>query len=563
MSRTIDFYHGHALQLDAQYNSVSFETVHTSWQEWWPKNGQTILDIGAGNGRDAQWLNERGCEVVAVEPADALRTLGVKQTSSKIHWLNDQLPELRKVFELGVRFDVILLSAIWMHIPVGERERCFRKLCNLLSPNGIIVISLRFGEFTDGRNSYSVSAEELNLFTKKFALTTELCSEVSIDELGRSDVRWQTLVFRLPDDGSGSLTRIRKVIVNDNKTSTYKLALLRTLCRIADAHPGAVSDRTDGKVALPLGLVALYWIRLYKRLIDRYGLQQSSNSRLGLGFVKDDGWNRLKHLGADDFAIGSFFVGADAIALNKTIRDTIATIDKGPVAFTYNCVSINRLFELDRKTVKAETTIILDKDYLSTFGYFILDESMWRCLQDYSSWIDPLLVQQWIREMQAYSSNKEKNIDLQTFHNGLVWLDESHDTSPIRRKVTQLKASGAKVVSVWSNIKLDQALHIDHCIPFAYWPNNDKWNLLPSTERENLSKSDRVPSKARLTEARSRVLDWWRLAWTSESERMQFFNEACLSLPTLNSTPANFEEVFDAMQFQVYGVKQRLQINEW
>ena len=59
-----------------QYNSVSFETVHTSWQEWWPKNGQTILDIGAGNGRDAQWLNERGCEVVAVEPADALRTLG-------------------------------------------------------------------------------------------------------------------------------------------------------------------------------------------------------------------------------------------------------------------------------------------------------------------------------------------------------------------------------------------------------------------------------------------------------------------------------------------------------
>ena len=78
-------------RLDAQYNSVSFETVHTKLgTKWWPKNGQTILNIVAGNGQDAQWLNERGCkEVVAVEPADALRTLGVKTNLFKnSHWLS-------------------------------------------------------------------------------------------------------------------------------------------------------------------------------------------------------------------------------------------------------------------------------------------------------------------------------------------------------------------------------------------------------------------------------------------------------------------------------------------
>ena len=188
---------------------------------------------------------------------------------------------------------------------------------------------------------------------------------------------------------------------------------------------------------------------------------------------------------------------------------------------------------------------------------------MWRCLQEYSSWIDPLLVQRWVREMQSYSRNKSKNVDLQTYHNGLVWLDENHDTSLIRKKIDQLKGAGKTITSVWSNTKLTHSLHIDHCIPFAYWPNNDKWNLLPSSEKENLNKSDRVPSKTRMIEARSRILDWWQLAWSDDTEKSRFFNEANLSLPTLTTDSTDFEEIFDAMQFQIYGTKQRLQINEW
>ena len=74
------------------------------------------------------------------------------------------------------------------------------------------------------------------------------------------------------------------MIVNDSKSSTYKLALLRTLIRIADSHPGAVIEKHQDRVHLPLGLVALYWIRLYKRLIDTdlgdgLGIQQNSAHR--------------------------------------------------------------------------------------------------------------------------------------------------------------------------------------------------------------------------------------------------------------------------------------------
>ena len=41
-----------------------------------------------------------------------------------------------------------------------------------------------------------------------------------------------------PDDGTGALPLLRHIVFNDQKSSTYKLALLRTLVRIADSAGG-------------------------------------------------------------------------------------------------------------------------------------------------------------------------------------------------------------------------------------------------------------------------------------------------------------------------------------
>ena len=54
---------------------------------------------------------------------------------------------------------------------------------------------------------------------------------------------------------------LRHIILNDDKYATYKLALLRVLCRIADGAAGYARDADDQHVAVPLGLVGLYWIR--------------------------------------------------------------------------------------------------------------------------------------------------------------------------------------------------------------------------------------------------------------------------------------------------------------
>ena len=82
----------------------------------------------------------------------------------------------------------------------------------------------------------------------------------------------------MPDDGNGSLPLLRHVIVNDNKSSIYKLGLLRTLVRLAETAPGLVIERTDDYVDIPFGAVGLYWLKQCLALVlhDRLPQQRPS-----------------------------------------------------------------------------------------------------------------------------------------------------------------------------------------------------------------------------------------------------------------------------------------------
>ena len=78
-------------------------------------------------------------------------------SESTVQWINDDLPALGTVTRSGLSFDLILLSAVWMHVPAGDRPRAFRKLINLLKPGGLIAITLRDGPVEPERGIHPVS----------------------------------------------------------------------------------------------------------------------------------------------------------------------------------------------------------------------------------------------------------------------------------------------------------------------------------------------------------------------------------------------------------------------
>ncbi|MBB1274319.1 bifunctional 2-polyprenyl-6-hydroxyphenol methylase/3-demethylubiquinol 3-O-methyltransferase UbiG [Psychromonas sp. SR45-3] len=198
------FYNKNAEQLAELYLSKTFEQVHQSWLSYLTPVLNTkdarILDLGAGAGRDSKYMAEQGAKnnvsITAIEPALTLAQLGKHQTQDlNVRWLQDSLPDLHAVTKQEVSFDLILLSAVWMHIPDSQRARSLRKLANLLKPGGKLVISLRHGPSGDERNMFDVCSDQLQHMSKEFGLSPSLVTDKNADVIGRESVTWQTVVL--------------------------------------------------------------------------------------------------------------------------------------------------------------------------------------------------------------------------------------------------------------------------------------------------------------------------------------------------------------------------------
>lgn len=563
MSST-SYYNQNRDALFEQYHAYDPEVVHRAWAPEHLKGRKPgfACDIGAGTGRDANWLAGQGWEVLAVEPSD-LREPGEEKSNPRVTWLDDALPDLQKLRALGRRFDLILLRSVWMHVPVSRQERAFRILTELLNPSGLLVISLRHGrddEENRTRGFHPVSADELIRYARNRAIS--LRGQYEHPDRSRDHVNWEWLVFEMPDDGTGNLPLLRHVIVNDDKSSTYKLGLLRTLVRLAETAPGIVTARTDEYVEIPFGAVGLYWLKLYAPMVLQHELRQRPPGRGGYGWAKE-AFYKLADFSLSDLRLGARFTQDRAVIITKAISDACRNIGEMPAHYiTYPGAPDKRVFECGFKSVRSSAKpIVLSREYLESFGRFRIPITLWQTLGQFACWLDPVIVREW-RQLTAgwgIGVAEPSRINEQSFD----WAEASRDTTLAYLRAKELRDDGSPLTCVWSAARIRSSLHIDHCFPWARWRNNDLWNLLPATEKVNLSKSDRLPTAETLTEARDRMIDWWSRAWLDGPRMEQFFMEAAYSLPGLTEDKPALEEIHQAARHQRARLRQDQQIAEW
>jgi SAM-dependent methyltransferase len=191
-------YQENAAVLADQYESITFEQVHRDVLHLVPAQPCRVLDVGAGSGRDAAALARRGHDVTAVEPTEALRSFGqALHADLPIEWVDDALPELGIVRRGGEHFDLVLLSAVWMHLDAAERDQAMAQVASVLSPGGKMILSLRHGPVPDGRRMFDVSAQETSELGQRHGLN-EIYRCQREDMLGRDDVRWSFLCLQQP-----------------------------------------------------------------------------------------------------------------------------------------------------------------------------------------------------------------------------------------------------------------------------------------------------------------------------------------------------------------------------
>jgi SAM-dependent methyltransferase len=191
---------GYAEEADAltrQYESVRFVDVHGPVLHLLPTVPSLVLDIGAGTGRDAAALTGMGHRVVAVEPTAALRErAALLHPSSPIEWIEDYLPRLDRVMARGDRFDVVMLTAVWIHLDPRQREEAMPRVASLLRPGGVLLLTLRHGPAPPGRRRlFETSADETIALAGVHGLRVAVKVEHRADFYGRREVTWTTLAF--------------------------------------------------------------------------------------------------------------------------------------------------------------------------------------------------------------------------------------------------------------------------------------------------------------------------------------------------------------------------------
>jgi SAM-dependent methyltransferase len=145
----------------ARAEKVAFADKHAGVLHLMPAAPARILDIGAGSGQDAADFAAMGHRVLAVEPTASLRAGAVaRHAHPAITWLDDGLPDLAAVRARGETFDLILLSAVWMHLDEAERRQAMPHVAALLAPKGRLILSLRHGPVPPGRRMFEVTGAE-------------------------------------------------------------------------------------------------------------------------------------------------------------------------------------------------------------------------------------------------------------------------------------------------------------------------------------------------------------------------------------------------------------------
>ncbi len=188
-------------------SSIEFRELHRCILHLIPEPGSTVLDAGAGTGRDAAALAAMGHSVVAIEPMDPfLAQARATYRSPKIRWVSDSLPGLDELPPEPEQFDFVLCHAVWQHLSEAERAEAFARVAALLRPNGVFALGLRHGPPGAGTHYFPSSAEE----TVELAATVNLAVELRLENQpsvlpNKTQVTWTRLAFRktsLPSSGA-------------------------------------------------------------------------------------------------------------------------------------------------------------------------------------------------------------------------------------------------------------------------------------------------------------------------------------------------------------------------
>jgi SAM-dependent methyltransferase len=264
---TIAAYDAHANDFAVRMRHVAPESIFAGLPGIFHPGAPTA-DIGCGSGRDVAWLRGLGYQVVGYDASEGM----LRQARAAFPGINvrrDGLPELASIPDGA--YTNVLCSAVLMHLPREDLITAAINLARILAPGGRLYLTYR------GSRGVSEREEDGRLFTAipvgKLVLLLESAGfqvlvQSTQPDSARPDVRWTAIAAeKSPLHVARGLDRIQRILAQDRKVATYKLALVRGLCAIGRTEPYVVRWG-DEEVYVPLRSLAARWLAYYWPLVN-------------------------------------------------------------------------------------------------------------------------------------------------------------------------------------------------------------------------------------------------------------------------------------------------------
>jgi len=530
---TIAYYDKNAAAISDKYEKINMSFIQKKLISYLPEKGN-ILEIGMGSGRDAAFLVSEGFDLTGVDPSIGMLRKAAElhpELTARMHCYS--LPFEKENPLLKEKFNAVLLIASIMHIRDDELFESSYQIREMLEPEGILIISSSMGRIARGdyrdslrRLYFERPVAQIQLLFERlgFRLITILRNE----DLLQREIQWFTIIMeKIGEQVPRSVDEIETIISRDRKDATYKLALLRALCHIAQRESSRVNWSPDGDVSVPLGLLVERWLIYYWPILEmdcisgkvvipqKRGLEinkpiafRKSLVDLARFYNFHGGISGFYH----DFRSGS--VPQEGLSFVDAAANEIArTIVNGPVTYAGGALSGQEsYFNFEGKRT-ARGKCHNSRETVNNLGSVTVPGKAWKEFCLIGHWIEESLILRWAELTHEIT---RKTIPIKDILEKLLTQPTTErDVNFVRsvyRKIDDVRC-------VWTGASLGTQFVVDHAIPFSLWKNNDLWNLLPSSKSVNADKRDKLVGRRTLETSRDRIMYYWEVLRENAEER--------------------------------------------
>ena len=325
---------------------------------------------------------------------------------------------------------------------------------------------------------------------------------------------------------------IATILRHDSKTTSYKLALIRSINAVAISYPEI--GRTGGRVAIPLRILAQKWLAYYWPFVDTtspilQGRPATTSSGNKQDIVFREALTELRrvwqlYLGGNTKPSDGFIISSElsrpsraskyAPQIIQQFDRTIALIAKAiEQPIRYAGTGVDSVFEqpksLDLSDLQKERIELIPSG-LPRERSLVINASLWNSFRNLSLWIEALCIHEWCLFTEARSKSSEFVRGVSRGYIYELLTDQPSNRRPLtweRNAIDILMYEGAVFTCPWTEKPLSIGNYdLDHIVPLSVYPTNELWNLVPSDRAHNQHKKrDLLPSTDRLDKSKNYI----------------------------------------------------------